>query len=736
MKPSDARPSRYGAGPSRPSSPPAAADPGSPVAGLFVGRALVLARTIWIAVAASAVGLFAAGIPSEFSMFHTVCQTGCDAQQLSPRDLGALKGLGLTLDYYAGYAVALDVMFPAGSCGVALLIFWRKPGSRMALFVWLAVLTFGAAPFADTMKALGVEHTPWQGPTALLNFLGFALFALFLYVFPDGRFVPRWTRWAALVWITWQLPQYWYPGWNSFDLSSLPSVLAVAVWAVALGTVIYSQVHRYRRFSDAAQRRQTRWVVLGVSSAAVVYLGMGTALSAFAPAPTSPGRLAALLVGYSFIYLAMFLIPLSIGIAILRHNLFDIDLIINRALVYGSLTASIVLLYILVVGGLGQLLQVRGNVILSLIATGLAAVFFQPLRERLQRTVNRLMYGERNDPYEVLSRLGSRLEATLAPDAVLPAVTHTVRETLKLPYAEIQLKRADGFESAGIAGRPVEEKLRLLLVYGGETVGRLVLGTRAGENGFTHGERRLLEDLAHQIGAAAHSALMTDEAVRLSVDLQRSRERLVEAREEERRRLRRDLHDGLGPRLSGQALTVDAVRALVRRDPDAAEELLLELKDDAQDAVADIRRLVYGLRPPALDDLGLLGALRESAAQYSTKGLNVSVQAPEDLPPLSAAVEVAAYRIAQEALTNVAHHAGARACTILLAMEEAGVLCVEVRDDGLGIPGARENSSVGTGVGLTSMGERAGELGGSLVVEALSEGGTRVLARLPLPEED
>ena len=229
---------------------------------------------------------------------------------------------------------------------------------------------------------------------------------------------------------------------------------------------------------------------------------------------------------------------------------------------------------------------------------------------------------------------------------------------------------------------------------------------------------------------------MTDEAVRLSADLQRSRERLVEAREEERRRLRRDLHDGLGPQLSSQALTVDAVRALMRRDPDAAERLLLELKADAQDAVADIRRLVYGLRPPALDDLGLLGALRESAAQYSTKGLNVSVQAPEDLPPLSAAVEVAAYRIAQEALTNVAHHAGARACTILLAMEEAGVLCVEVRDDGLGIPGARENSSVGTRVGLTSMGERAGELGGSLVVEALSEGGTRVLARLPLPEEE
>jgi signal transduction histidine kinase len=164
--------------------------------------------------------------------------------------------------------------------------------------------------------------------------------------------------------------------------------------------------------------------------------------------------------------------------------------------------------------------------------------------------------------------------------------------------------------------------------------------------------------------------------------------------------------------------------------------LLLELKADAQDAVADIRRLVYGLRPPALDDLGLLGALRESAAQHSAKGLSVFVEAPKELPPLSAAVEVAAYRIAQEALTNVARHAQASACTVSLAIDEADVLCVEVRDDGRGIEDPRENSSVGAGVGLTSMRERTSELGGGLVVEPLPEGGTRVCARLPLSKED
>ena len=730
MKPPDVRPGGYG--PPHLSSPPANLAAGPPVAGSFVGRSLVLARVIWIVVAVSAVGLFAAGLPFEFDMFRTVCRTACDAQQLSPRDLGALEGLGLTPEFYAAYAVALDLIFAAVYCGISLLIFWRKPDGRMALFVSLALLAFGTATFPDTMKALSVEHPMWQWPVSFLNFLGFALFAVFLYVFPDGRFVPRWTRWVAVVWICWQVPQYWLPEFNSFGLHSLPSVLAVAVWTVALGTVVYSQVHRYRRFS--AQRRQIKWVVLGIFSAAVVYLGMATTLSAFAPAPTSPSNLAALLVGYTLIYLAMFLIPVSIGVAILRYHLFDIDLIINRALVYGALTASIVLLYVLVVGGLGQLLQVRGNVILSLTATGLAAVFFQPLRERLQRTVNRLMYGERDEPYEVLSRLGSRLEATLAPDAVLPAVANTVRETLKLPYAEIQLKRSDGFESAAVAGYPVEDTLLLPLVYGGETVGRLVLGLRAGEGGFADTERRLLEDLAHQIGAAAHATLMSDEALRLSADLQRSRERLVEAREEERRRLRRDLHDGLGPQLSSQALTADAVRALMRRDPDAAEGLLLDLKADAQDAVADVRRLVYGLRPPALDDLGLLGALRESAAQYGAQGLHVSVEAPQSggWSPLSAAVEVAAYRIAQEALTNVARHSGANTCTVHIALDEASTLLLEVRDDGRGVPGPRERS----GVGLTSMRERAGELGGSLTIESLPEGGTLVRARLPLPEEE
>jgi signal transduction histidine kinase len=621
----------------------------------------------------------------------------------------------------------MDVLFAAVYGTVAVLIFWRKSEDRMGLFVSLALLTFGTATLPVTMSTLAGRHSAWEIPVAVLHFLGSTSFGLFLYLFPDGRFVPRWTRWVALVWIGWQAPRYFFPDWYHAP-NGWHAPAAMAVWLGALGTAIYSQGHRYRRVSSAVQRQQIKWVVFGLSAALAVFLGIVLALSAFAPTLTSPGALLAHLIGYVFVgYLALLLIPVAIGIAMLRNRLFDVDLVINRTLVYGTLTASVALLYVLVVGGLGALLQLRGNLVISLLATGLVAVLFQPLRARLQRGVNRLMYGERDDPYAVLSRLGSRLESTLAPDAVLPAVARTVKEALKLPYAEIQLKREDGFETAAAAGNPVGTALSLPLVYRGETVGRLILASRAGEEGFTPTDRRLLNDLAPQIGVAAHVVRLSEEALKLSTDLQRSRERLVSAREEERRRLHRDLHDGFGPMLGSLTLKLDVAGELLERDPLAARVLLSDLKTQAQSAVVDVRRLVYALRPPALDDLGLLGAIGETAAQYSTESLRISIDAPGQLPPLSAAVEVAAYRIAQEAMTNVVRHAHASECVVRLALDEsAEALRLEIRDDGRGLPPER-----GRGVGIASMRERAAELGGHCFVETLPGGGTCVRASLP-----
>jgi signal transduction histidine kinase len=265
----------------------------------------------------------------------------------------------------------------------------------------------------------------------------------------------------------------------------------------------------------------------------------------------------------------------------------------------------------------------------------------------------------------------------------------------------------------------------LSLVYQGEPVGQLILAPRSGETSFGEADRRLLDDIAHQAGVAAH-------AVQLTADLQRSRERLVTAREEERRRLRRDLHDGLGPQLATQTLKLEAARDLVPVDPGRAVELLSGLIDDSQSAIADIRQLVYALRPPALDELGLISALREQIAHYASDRLSTTLDAPERLPSLPAAVEVAAYRIVQEALTNVLKHARANACSIRLALVGKGphrTLGLEVQDDGVGLPAQHR-----TGIGLSSMRERAEELGGAFMIE--SGRGTRVSAYLPAPQTE
>src|SRR5262249_27891639 len=276
----------------------------------------------------------------------------------------ALQDLGLSLGFFAAYGVALDVVFAAVYVAVAALIFWRKSAERFALFVAFALLTFGMATFPEDLYALAAMHAAWWPPVAVLNFLGSASFGLFLYVFPDGRFVPRWTRWVALIWITWQLPRYWLTDWP--NLSIWITGLNAAIWLGALGAVIYSQVYRYRRVSSVMQRQQTRWVVFGIVAALVGYIGVSLAVSNVAP--ISAGAMLAHLVGFAISYLALLLIPVSIGIAMLRHQLFDVDVLINRTLVYGALTVCVVGLYVLIVGSVSALLQSSGNLAISLAA--------------------------------------------------------------------------------------------------------------------------------------------------------------------------------------------------------------------------------------------------------------------------------------------------------------------------------------------------------------------------------
>jgi signal transduction histidine kinase len=412
-------------------------------------------------------------------------------------------------------------------------------------------------------------------------------------------------------------------------------------------------------------------------------------------------------------------VPVAVGVAILRHHLLDIEVVINRALVSGALTVCLAAVYGAVVAGLGALVHDAG-VGASLVAAGLVAVGAHPLHRRLQAGVDRLLYGDRADPYVVLARLGRRLEASLAPETVLPTVVETVGQALRVPAVAIELDRDGRFEVAAQYGTAVGRPVALPVAHRGQQVGRLLVWPRTPAEGLTGADLRLLEDLARQAGVAA-------DAVRLTGELQRAQERLVGAREEERRRLRRDLHDGLGPLLGGVSLALAGVRHRLRGDPAAAERMLQRLEEQLQTATGEIRRLVDGLRPPALDELGLVSALRERAAhfQQGPAGLSVTVEGPDALPPLPAATEVAAYRIALEALTNAARHAHAHRCVLRLAVD--GALELQVCDDGRGIPAGHR-----AGVGLASMRQRAREVGGACTVDPEPGGGTRVTARLPL----
>jgi signal transduction histidine kinase len=398
----------------------------------------------------------------------------------------------------------------------------------------------------------------------------------------------------------------------------------------------------------------------------------------------------------------------------LRYRLWDVDLVINRALVYGALAVAMGIVYAAVIGAFAATMSSVSGLWPSLVAAGVVVAIVQPIRTWLQQRVNRFLYGFREEPYAALSRLGRRLQETPTPDDALPAIVEAVAQALRSPGVSIELERDGEYApTASVGAVAGGDPVIFPLVHQGENVGRLVLNPRAPGERFDERDMRLLADLAGQASAVVH-------AVRLSAELRRSRELTVAAREEERRRLRRDLHDGLGPALAAVVLELDAARAAVAIDPAAADALLLRLRGQAQEAIAEIRRLVDGLRPPALDELGLAGSIRQHA-----DALGAVVDAPESLPPLPAAVEVAAYRIALEGMTNAARHAPGCGCVVRLRVDDG--LEVEVSDDGTGL-----ERDASPGVGLASMRDRAAELGGTLDIESTGLG-TRMLARLPLP---
>jgi signal transduction histidine kinase len=618
-------------------------------------------------------------------------------------------------------------------CAIGLLSAMNMFGAGYVLYDHLAVKD-ALLPGADLAWWL----TTWLWLPTLLLPITFVLL-----LFPSGHLPSR--RWRPIAWaaglgafaLTFSTafrpgPLEEVRGQTEPNPLGIPGgadmmsvLLAVGAPLLLIGVLgsIASVVIRFRN-AAGIERAQLKWLAF---AGMIVIVGniLGYIPLAIWPHNPAANEFAILLTSATITS-----IVIATGIAILRYRLWDIDILINRTLVYFSLTALVVGAYVAIVAALGTLFQTGASLLLSLVATGIVAMSFQPLRDRVQQGVNRLMFGERDDPYAVLGRLSERLEAVVTAQSVLPTIVETVAEALKLPYAAIALKEGEGFRTAAVYTRPSAsgyepdaEMKPLPLVYQLETMGQMLLAPRAPDEQFSKADRGLLETIARQAGIAAYN-------VRLTQDLQRSRERLVTTREEERRRLRRDLHDGLGPALASLSFKVDAVHNLTDSDPTAVKKLAAELKTQLQGSLEEIRRIAYGLRPPALDELGLVGALQEHIVSYNqAQGARFMLEAPGRLPTLSAAVEVAAYRIALEAMTNVNRHAHAQDCAVRFTL--GGDLCLEVVDNGCGIPRA-----VRAGVGMASMRERAEELGGTWAVAAIPTGGTCVTARLPLPAED
>lgn len=571
---------------------------------------------------------------------------------------------------------------------------------------------FGPLPDTGATLTLWLSRWLWVPSTAVAN-LGLVL------LFPDGRLPSRrWRTAAALAAIG--------PTLLALDFATLPftnsvwravpvenplavppaaTVVLEAVaypgWVLGAGVGAAAIVVRRHRAAGAGRRRY------GLVVIPAVLLPVALLASWLVPL----GGVAEMAVA---IWLAV-----AVTVAMLRHRMFDLDVVVNRAAVHTLLVLSLFGAYVTVVALVSEVVGGDVSWPAGAVAAVVVAAVTGPLLARLRTGVDRLMYGERGRPEAVAGRLAIAASAGPPgddrPRDVLTAAAEALRDALRVPWVRVDVG-ADRGESGERRTEGHEVDIRL----GGEQLGRLSVGARWDGERLTAADERALQ-------AAAGQLAITAEAYLLARRLAEARERLVGAREDERRRIRRDLHDGLGPALAGITAALEGLEAVAHIDPVAAVAALPGLRAQARAAVGDVRRLVDGLRPPALDELGLLGALDEELRRLErATQVRFVLDAPAELPPLPAAVEVAALRIALEGVTNAVRHGAPTTCMIAVSTRERE-LTVQVDDDGRGIP-----EDAVTGVGLSSMRERAEEVGGTLTVTERPTGGTRLRAVLPL----
>ncbi|MBO9524011.1 MAG: sensor histidine kinase [Nocardioidaceae bacterium] len=629
-------------------------------------------------------------------------------------------GFGATYTI-AGFAFALCALViaredPRQRFGWAILpiaAVWALDGFSQS-YVRFAITADGADP--------GSNLALW-----FLNRFGAVLplgIAALLLIFPTGRFVSGWlgrlgigalAGMVAGILIVILAPvtsapdvehlpavvDYNYLALSALDgaadvLHPLSGILTFAGVFVALLTALL----RYRR-SSGADRDQMRWLVWAVL---VVVLTIAVVSVADIGSAVDP------------VIVVVAVLPVAaMTVGVVRPAVVPVEDLLVRTLVLGAVALSLLAVDLLVVALLSDALGGLDDRQLVTVVLLVTALGYGPLRQRLVRLVQGWVLGTRGNRYDVMAGLAASLESIDDGPAQLAAVARAVADAFGVRYVAVEVDRSGGERLTATYGDRPAEVRTLPITYRDEEVGRLVLPARGLRSRLSARDEKLLGDLVRQAATAARTGRLADE-------LQLSRERLVSTREEERRRIRRDLHDGLGPAMAGVVYQLETARLLVDADPGGAAAQIDSVRAHVQEIVADVRRLVHELRPPALDDRGLVGAIRQLAEHQP---LPVQVEAA-DLGALSAAVEVAAYRIVAESLTNVVRHAGAGSA--LVRLERSGSeLVAEVADDGIGI-----GEDVQAGVGLLSVRERAAELGGRTDVSCPPTGGTIVRAVLPL----
>ncbi len=625
-----------------------------------------------------------------------------------------LPDLGISPTLYATIGISTELLAIGLPLALATFIFIRLPRSLYPQFcaVMLVATAFTTHYPIDAIKF----DYPILIPTeSTLQAWAILSGAIFMFTFPSGRFEPRWLwlliipKAALLLYflifpdtpgnylqaeLAWQRPQFAF-----FEITT----------SFLIGFI--AQLYRYFKISTAIEQQQTKWLILGVG---VSFAGWMVRNIAMGDGNLDSATVVLLIWVGSFVLLAR---PLALGVAITRYRLWDIDRLVSLTIVYTGLIVTIIGIYVVSIAGFQQLLGTQSP-LSGGIALVIAALLFQPLRDRLQQLASRYLFGERDDPTKVLNALGQRLETVVDSAEILPTVVDTLTKSLRIPYAAITMREGSSHTIAAEQGTPTAHSLTLPLLYQGASVGELRVAQRSDIDPFNARDHELLETVAKQTSAAVR-------AIQLTRDLQRSRLNLVTTREEERRRLRRDLHDGLGPTLAAQMFRIGAIRNNLEKNPARSLELLNGLEKAINGTLTDVRRVVYALRPPLLDQLGLLGAVNNFAGSHSA-GFKLHLDLPEALPPLNAATEVAAFRIVQTALDNVAQHANAQHCTLSLSAEN-NYLIVQISDDGRGMP-----PDVTIGVGLVSMRERTEELGGTFTTGSNQPSGTIIHAAIPI----